>query len=89
MIGRRRRWIPLNQPEREMIVKTKGRSKMNQKRGVDGHCHLRALALVPSASSEARRRLMRRTMLLWDVHCWERRRVEIGKDSRAEGLVES
>jgi hypothetical protein len=22
LIGRRRRWIPLNQPEREMIVKT-------------------------------------------------------------------
>jgi hypothetical protein len=23
LIGRRRRWIPLNQPEKEMIVKTK------------------------------------------------------------------
>jgi hypothetical protein len=23
LIGRRRRWIPLNQPEREMIVKTR------------------------------------------------------------------
>jgi hypothetical protein len=23
-------------------------------------------------------------MLLWDVHCLERRRVEIGKDSRAK-----
>jgi hypothetical protein len=72
-----------------MIVKTKRRSKMSQKRGVDDHFLLRALALLPSASSEARRRLRRRTMLLWDVHCLERRRVEIGKDSRAKGLVES
>jgi hypothetical protein len=23
-------------------------------------------------------------MFLWDVHCWERRRTEIGKDSRAK-----
>jgi hypothetical protein len=56
-----------------MIVKTKRRSKMNQKRGIDDHCLLRALALLPSASSEARRRLRRRTMQLWDVHCLERR----------------
>jgi hypothetical protein len=50
-----------------MIVKT-GRPKMNQKEGINDHCLLRALALLPSASSEARRRLRRRTMLLWDVH---------------------
>jgi hypothetical protein len=25
-------------------------------------------------------------MLLWDVHCLERRRTEIGKDSRAKRL---
>jgi hypothetical protein len=63
---------------------------MNQRRGIDDHCLRRALALLPSASSEARRRLRRRTMLLWDVHCLERRRrVELGKDSRAKGLVES
>jgi hypothetical protein len=73
LIGRRRRRIPLNQPEKEMIVKTRRRSKMNQRREIDDHCLLRVLALLPSASSEARRRLRRRTILFWDVHCWERR----------------
>jgi hypothetical protein len=72
-----------------MIVKTKRRSKMNRGREIDDQCLLRALALLPSASSEARRRLRRRTMLLKDVHCLGKRRVEIGKDSRAKGLVES
>jgi hypothetical protein len=63
---------------------------MNQRRGINDHCLRPALALLPSASSEARRRLKRRTLLLWDVHCSERRRrVEIGKDSRAKGLLES
>jgi hypothetical protein len=37
---------------------------MNQKRGIDDHCLLRALARLPSTSSEARRRLRLRTMLL-------------------------
>jgi hypothetical protein len=37
---------------------------MNQKRGIDDHCLRRALARLPSASSEARRRLRLRTMLL-------------------------
>jgi hypothetical protein len=46
---------------------------MNQGRGIDDHCLRRALALLPSASSEVRRRLRRRTMLLWDVHCLEKR----------------
>jgi hypothetical protein len=86
LIGRRRRRIPLNQSEKEMIVKTRRRSKMNQKREIGDHCLLRVLALLPSASSEARRRLRRRTILLWDVHCLERRRTEIGKDSRAKRL---
>jgi hypothetical protein len=89
LIGRRRRGIPLDQPEKGMIVKTRRRSKMNQRREIDDHCLLRILALLPSASSEARRRLRRRTILLWDVHCLERGRVEIGKDSRAKGFVGS
>jgi hypothetical protein len=54
----------LNQPETGMIVKNKGRSKMNQKRGIDDHCLWRALARLPSASSEAQRRLRLRTMSL-------------------------
>jgi hypothetical protein len=37
---------------------------MNQKRGIDDHCLRRALARLPSASSEARRRLRLRTMPL-------------------------
>jgi hypothetical protein len=37
---------------------------MNQKREIDDHCLRRALARLPSASSEARRRLRLRTMLL-------------------------
>jgi hypothetical protein len=49
LIGWRRRRIPLNQPEKEMIVKTKEKSKLNQRRGIDDHCLRRALALLPSA----------------------------------------
>jgi hypothetical protein len=41
---------------------------MNQRRGIDDHCLRCALALLPSASLEARRRLRQRTMFLWDVH---------------------
>jgi hypothetical protein len=37
---------------------------MNQKKGIDDHCLRRALAWLPSASSEVRRRLRLRTMLL-------------------------
>jgi hypothetical protein len=57
-----------------MIVKAKEKSKLNQRRGIDDHCLRRALALLPSASSEARRRLRRRTMLFWDVHCLGKKR---------------
>jgi hypothetical protein len=72
-----------------MIVKTRKDQKLKQRRGIDDHCLRLALALLPSASSEARRRLRRRTMLAWDVHCLEGERIEIGKDSRAKSLVES
>jgi hypothetical protein len=51
-----------------MIVKARRRSKLNQRGRVDDHYLRRALALLPSASSEARRRLRRRTMVAWDVH---------------------
>jgi hypothetical protein len=54
----------LNQPEKRDDRQNKKESKMNQKRGIDDHCLRRALARLPSASSEARRRLRLRTMLL-------------------------
>jgi hypothetical protein len=69
-----------------MIVRNKKRSKLKQRRGIGDHCLRRALALLPSASSEARRRLRRRTMLASDVHCLKRGRAEVGKDSRAKRL---
>jgi hypothetical protein len=62
---------------------------MNQRRGIDDHCLRRALARLPSASSEARRRLRLRTMSLGLRCLGKRRRLEIGKDLRAKGLVES
>jgi hypothetical protein len=54
----------LNQPEKRDDRQNKRGSKMNQKSGIDDHCLRRALARLPSASSEARRRLRLRTMLL-------------------------
>jgi hypothetical protein len=47
-----------------MIAKNKRGSKMNRERRIDDHCLRRALARLPSASSEARRRLRLRTMPL-------------------------
>jgi hypothetical protein len=47
-----------------MIVKNKRGSKMNHKRRINDHWLRRALARLPSASSEARRRLLLRTMPL-------------------------
>jgi hypothetical protein len=69
-----------------MIVKTRKDQKLKQRRGIDDHCLLRVLALLPSASSEARRRLRRRTMVIWDVHYLKRGRAKIGKDSRPKRL---
>jgi hypothetical protein len=54
----------LNQPEKKDDRQNKRESKMNQKRGIDDHCLRRALARLPSASSEVRHRLRLRTMLL-------------------------
>jgi hypothetical protein len=54
----------LNQPETRVIVKNKRGSKVNRERRIDDHCLRRALARLPSASSEARRRLRLRTMPL-------------------------
>jgi hypothetical protein len=71
-----------------MIVKNKGGSKMNCKRRIDDHCLRRALVRLPSASSAARRRLLLLAMLL-GFALDGRRRLEIGEDLRAKGLVES
>jgi hypothetical protein len=73
-----------------MFVKNKRGSKMNRERRIDDHCLRRALARLPSASSEVRRRLRLRTMPLgFALFGKKRRRLEIGKDLRAKGLVES
>jgi hypothetical protein len=64
LTGRRRGWIPLNQPETKMIVKNKRGSKMNRRKGIDDHCLRRALARLPSASSAAQCRLLLHAMLL-------------------------
>jgi hypothetical protein len=52
-----------------MIVKAREDQEQNHRGEVDDRHRLRALALLPSASSEARRRLRRRTIVVWDVHC--------------------
>jgi hypothetical protein len=73
-----------------MIVKNKRGSKMNRESRIDDHCLRHALARLPSASSEAWRRLRLHTMPLgFALFERKRRRLEIGKDSRAKGLVES
>jgi hypothetical protein len=66
-----------------MIVKARRGSKLNQKGGIDDHYLRRALALLPSASSEAWRRLRRRTMVAWDVHCFQKGSVFNG----TQGIV--
>ena len=65
-----------------MIVKAKEDQKEDRRGDIDDHHRLRALALLPSASSEARRRLRRRTIAVWGCALFARR-PEIGKDSRA------
>jgi hypothetical protein len=62
-----------------MIVKNKKGSKMNQKRGIDNHCLRRALARLPSASSEARRPLRLRAMLLGFALVGEKEDLRLAK----------
>jgi hypothetical protein len=79
----------LNKPKTEVIVKNERGSKMNRKRKkIDHHCLRRALARLPSASSAARRRLLLLAMFL-GLALIGKRRLEIGEDSRAKGLVKS
>jgi hypothetical protein len=78
----------LNKPETEMIVKNKRESKMNRKRKVDDCCLRRALARLPSTSSVARRLLSLLSILLGFALIGEKR-LEVGEDLRAKGLVKS
>jgi hypothetical protein len=78
----------LNKPETEMIVKNKRESKVNRKGKIDDYCLRRALARLPSASSVARRLLLLLAMLL-GFALIGKRRLEVGKDLRAKGLVKS
>jgi hypothetical protein len=66
-----------------MIVKAKEDQKGDRRGEIDDHHRLRALALLPSASSEARRRLRRRTIAVWGCALFTRK-PKIGKDSRAK-----
>jgi hypothetical protein len=71
-----------------MIVRTKRESKTNRKGKVDDYGLRRALARVPSASSAARRLLLLLAMIL-GLALIGKRKLEIGKDLKAKGLVKS
>jgi hypothetical protein len=67
-----------------MIVRNKRGSKTNQK--VDDYCLRRALARLPSASSAARRLLLLPAMV-FGFALIGKRKLEVGKDLKAKGLV--
>jgi hypothetical protein len=56
---------------------------------VGDHCLRRALARLPSASSAARRLLLLPAMVLGAVLVIWKRKLEVGKDLKAKGLVKS
>jgi hypothetical protein len=56
---------------------------------VGDHCLRRALARLPSASSAARRLLLLPTMVLGAALVIGKRKLEVGKDLKAKGLVKS
>jgi hypothetical protein len=78
----------LNQPETRVIVKNKRDQSQIIKGKVGDYCLRRVLARLPSASSAARRRLLLLAVLL-GFALVGKRRLEIGEDLRAKGLVES
>jgi hypothetical protein len=78
----------LDKPEIEMIVRNERESNMNRKGKVDDYCLRRALARLPSASSAARRLLLLLAMIL-GLALIGKRKLEVGKDLRAKGLVKS
>jgi hypothetical protein len=56
---------------------------------IDDHCLRRALARLPSASAAARRVLLLPAMVLGAALVIWKRRLEVGKDLKAKGLVKS
>jgi hypothetical protein len=56
---------------------------------VGDHCLRRALARLPSASSAARRLLLLPAMVLGTALVIWKRKLEVGKDLKARGLVKS
>jgi hypothetical protein len=56
---------------------------------VGDHCLRRALARLPSASSAARCLLLLPAMVLGAALVIWKRKLEVGKDLKAKGLVES
>jgi hypothetical protein len=56
---------------------------------VGDHCLRRALARLPSASSAARRLLLLPAMVLEAALVIWKRKLEVGKDLKAKGLVKS
>jgi hypothetical protein len=56
---------------------------------VGDHCLRRALARLPSASSAARRLLLLPAMVLEAALVIWKRRLEVGEDLKAKGLVKS
>jgi hypothetical protein len=71
-----------------MIVINKRGSKTNHKGKVDDYCLRRALARLPSASSAARRLLLLLAMIL-GFALIGKRKLEVGKNLKANGLVKS
>jgi hypothetical protein len=56
---------------------------------VGDHCLRRVLARLPSASSAARRLLLLPAMVLGAALAFGGRKLEVGKDFKAKGLVKS
>jgi hypothetical protein len=56
---------------------------------IDDHCLRRVLARLPSASSAARRLLLLPAMVHGAALVIWKRRLEVGKDLKAKGLVKS
>jgi hypothetical protein len=88
LIGRRKRQVPLNKPETERIIRNKGNLRQDMKK-VGDLCLRRALARLPSASSAARRLLLLPATVLGTALVIGKRKLEVGKDLKAKGLVKS